>query len=208
MLKTFLKFFLFLDNFCYKAISCLAVRSEKGVHPKHRLTKYHQFFLNNISSDDKVLDVGCGHGLLAFEIAQKAKEVFAIDILKSNIEKAKKNYNLANLHFILGDALEYNFESKFDVIVLSNVLEHIKESKPFLFKMGKLSEKLLIRVPFLERDWLVLYKKEMQVEHRLDKGHFIEYTMEDFKKELKQVGLSLEEHLIRFGEIWALVKKL
>ena len=57
----------------------------------------------------------------------------------------------------------------------------------------------------INRDWITLYKKELGIEWRLDKTHYIEYTLESFKKELEKAGLNLEKYSIQFGEIWAVV---
>lgn len=40
-----------------------------GEHPKHRLTKYHEFFTNRIQDGQRILDVGCGYGAVARSIA-------------------------------------------------------------------------------------------------------------------------------------------
>ncbi|HFB97737.1 MAG TPA: hypothetical protein ENJ62_01220, partial [Bryobacterales bacterium] len=40
-----------------------------GEHPKHRLIKYHDFFIRRISGGQRVLDVGCGYGAVARSIA-------------------------------------------------------------------------------------------------------------------------------------------
>lgn len=69
-----------------------AVKLENDIHPKHRLMNYHQFFIDNISSNEKVLDIGCGNGFLAYDIAKKAKKVLGIDISEENIKTANKNY--------------------------------------------------------------------------------------------------------------------
>ena len=37
-------------------------RDHKGIHPKHDILKYHQFFLSNVATTDTVLDLGAGHG--------------------------------------------------------------------------------------------------------------------------------------------------
>ena len=39
-----------------------AVAMGAGVHPKHRLTRYHDFFVQHIPADARVLDIGCGVG--------------------------------------------------------------------------------------------------------------------------------------------------
>ena len=64
-------------------------------------------------------------------------------------------------------------------------------------------KRFLFRVPLIDREWLVAYKKEMGVEYRLDPTHFIEYTLEQFKDELKQANITIKQVDIRFGEIYA-----
>jgi hypothetical protein len=42
-----------------------------GVNPKHRLTRYHDFFVDRIAPDSRVLDIGCGVGAVALGIAER-----------------------------------------------------------------------------------------------------------------------------------------
>lgn len=208
MYKVFVKLASKLHNFSYKLVSALAIKCENGIHPKHRLIRYHQFFIDNILPTDKILDIGCGNGELAYDMAQKAKKVLAIDISEEKISKARENYKSHNLKFIAGDAASYDFGEQFDVIVLSNVLEHIEQRVEFLIKMKNLAPKILIRTPMFNRDWLCLYKKELGIEYRLDTTHFIEYTLQTLKQELTQAGLALADYSAQFGEIWGVVKTL
>jgi len=204
--KILTKFALRLHNFAYELSSKLAIKTEGGLHPKHRLTNYHQFFIDNISPEDKVLDIGCGNGALTFEVAKKAKKVVGIDLDKKNIKIAKEKHQAPNIEYLVGDATKNLPNQKFDVIILSNVLEHIENRVELLQKIRNLAPKILIRVPMINRDWITTYKKELGIEWRLDKTHYIEYTLESFKEELKEAGLNLEKYSIQFGEIWAVVK--
>ena len=88
---------------------------------------------------------------------------------------------------------------------MSNVLEHIEKRKELLETIKEIADVLLIRVPTLDRSWLALYKKEMNVEYRLDKTHFIEYTIDTFKREINSAGLEVLSYSIQFGEIRAKV---
>jgi len=204
--KFFLKLSLRLSNWLYKVISVLAIKSEGGLHPKHRLIGYHNFFLNNILADNSVLDIGCGNGALAYDLAQKVRSVVGIDIVEKNIVKAKTKFNKSNIKYIVGDATKDLSGEKFDVIVLSNVLEHIEDRLTFLKGIRGLAGKFLVRVPMFDRDWLPLYKKELGVEWRLDRTHFTEYTEVSFRGELEKAGYRIEKLNIQFGEIWAVVK--
>jgi 2-polyprenyl-3-methyl-5-hydroxy-6-metoxy-1,4-benzoquinol methylase len=190
-----------LHNFVYKLNSFLAIKSEGGKHPKHRILNYHQFFLNNITQGSSVLDIGCSSGDLTFDLAKKANKVIGIDLNEKYLEKAKEKNRADNINYVLGDATSYDFKEKFDFIVLSNVLEHIENRVEFLKKIRPLSAKFLIRVPMINRDWITLYKKEIGVEYRLDKGHFIEYTLQGLQKELETSGYKIDNYLIEFGEI-------
>ena len=204
--KYLVKLFLKLHNFSYKLSSIFAIKAEGGLHPKHRLMNYHRFFLDNILEGDIVLDIGCGNGALAYDLAKKANKVVGIDLSPQNIELARQKYQSSNVEYRVGDATKDLPNEKFNVVVLSNVLEHIKNRVKFLQKIKKLAPKILIRVPMINRDWITLYKKELGVEYRLDNTHFIEYTLEGFKKELQKAGLTLNNYSIQFGEIWAVVK--
>jgi len=207
ILVLIIKVVLKLHSFCYRLVGWLGKKIEKqGIHPKHRIMNYHQFFINNVNKRDGVLDVGCGNGALTYDLAKKAKKVVGIDIEKKNIKFANKNYKRENLKFIIGDSIEYKFNRKFDIVILSNVLEHIENRAEFLRKIRNLAPKILIRVPMINRDWLVLYKKEMGLEWRADKTHYIEYTLESFQEELEKANLKIDKFSIQFGEIWSVVK--
>lgn len=205
--KILLKLSLKFSNFNYKLISYLAIKNEGGIHPKHRLLKYHNFFLNNISLDDNVLDIGCGNGELAFDVAKKAKNVVAVDIDPEKIDAAKTKHVGQNIKYKIADATKDLNEEKYDVIMLSNVLEHIENRVEFLEKIKPLADKFLIRVPTFDRDWVPLYKKELGIEWRLDLTHYIEFTEKTFREEIFAAGLKIESLYVQFGEIYSVIKK-
>lgn len=196
-----------LHNLSYNLSSKFAVRAEDGLHPKHRLMKYHDFFKDNINNGDSVLDIGCGNGSLAFDLAKKAEKVVAIDIIHQNINIARKKYSADNIEYLIGDATSCNFTQTFDSVILSNVLEHINNRVEFLNKIKTLASKILIRVPMINRNWITLYKKESGVEWRSDPSHYTEYTIESLQNELEKAGLKLEHYSIQFGEIWGTAVK-
>lgn len=207
LIKSLLNFFVQVDNFCYRVINKLVVLENNGIHPKHRILNYHKFFTDNILATDNVLDVGCGNGNVAFSIAQKANSVVAVDIKEQNITYAKKHFLKENLEFLVGDVLNFNFGRKFEILVLSNVLEHIEDRVAFLKRLHLVSDKILLRVPLLDRDWLTVYKKERNMEYRLDPTHFTEYTLTSLGDELVCAGWCIDTHSIQFGEFWGILKK-
>jgi 2-polyprenyl-3-methyl-5-hydroxy-6-metoxy-1,4-benzoquinol methylase len=205
-MKIIIKILIKLNDFILKLIDYLSIKINKGIHPKHELTKYYDFFINNIKSGDSVLDIGCGIGFVSDKLAQKAKNVTGVDIEEKNLSIAKNKFVKENLRFILADATQYDFKEKFDVVILSNVLEHIKNRIEFLEKIKNLSNKFLIRVPMINRDWMTLYKKELGLWYFNDPTHYTEYTLDSFKQEISSANLSVESCSIQFGEIWAIIK--
>lgn len=190
-----------LHNFSYRMSGSLSAAMEPDrLHPKHRLTDYHDWFAKQIRPEWVVLDIGCGNGALSFEVSRHCKKVIGIDISAENIRQAKAR---SGCEFICADVTKYQFVDKFDAAILSNVLEHIEDRVSFLKKASQYCERFIIRVPMIDRDWITLYKKEMSIDYRLDPNHFIEYTLADFLEELDKAGLKLESYRVRYGELYA-----
>jgi SAM-dependent methyltransferase len=177
-----------------------------GVHTKHRHTRYHDFFVARVQEGERVLDLGCGKGTLAFDLVRRAgAAVVAVDIDSQHIAQATRRYADPRLNFCVGDITTGLIVGRFDVVVLSNVLEHLPERVAFLRRIRAQigPSRLLIRVPLYERDWRVPLKRELGVEWRLDPSHETEYTLESLAREMESAGLSISHQEVRWGEIWA-----
>jgi trans-aconitate methyltransferase len=109
---------------------------------------------------------------------------------------------------MVGDVRYQLPDGPIDVVILSNVLEHLTERPAFLSRlMESLSpSRFLIRVPLFDRDWRVPLKRELGVEWRLDLTHEVEYTVESFSEEMVNTGLRISQQEVRWGELWAVVK--
>lgn len=181
------------------------------LHPKHRLMNYHKWFADKLQPEWKILDAGCGNGALSFDLKLKCREVVGIDINPEYINEAKNRFQADGIKYINADILEFPLDQDFDAIVLSNLLEHIEDRARFLKSLAKSQTKsplILIRVPFFERDWITLYKKERGLGWKLDSTHYTEYTLEQFENELFQAGLKIRSYEIKFGEIYCVAKKV
>jgi hypothetical protein len=99
-------------------------------------------------------------------------------------------------------------DERFDVIVLSNVLEHIEDRGGLLRRLVERfhPERVLIRVPLLERTWLVPLREELGLWHFSDPTHAVEYDLDRFERELDGAGLNIESAQQRWGEIWAVAR--
>lgn len=204
-----LRLLLRLDNGLYAQTGPLAVAYGRGLHPKHRHTGYHDFFVERLRPGETVLDLGCGNGALSRDMAQRAgARVLGIDIEEGNIARARKRHAHPRVEYLVGDALRELPGRRFDTVVLSNVLEHLPGREEFLRRLAQTlgPGRLLIRVPLFERDWRVPLKRELGLPWRADPTHQTEYTLESFQAEMTAAGLEIKERQVRWGEIWAEVK--
>jgi SAM-dependent methyltransferase len=199
-----------LHRWCYEKIGPLAVAAEGGLHPKHRLTRYHRFFVDNVAAGESVLDIGCGNGALLKDIAAKTKApAVGIELSEENAAAARQALaGAAGVRVVCGDATEYSAERPFDAVVLSNVLEHLDGRAAFLRRLRERHPraKFLIRVPQWDRQWLVPYMEEQGLDSRLDPTHRLEYTEEKLDAELREAGLEPVRKEFRWGEIYVVAR--
>ena len=85
----------------------------------------------------KILDLGCGGGLISEALSKLGANVTGIDFVEDNINAAKIHAKENNLKI---NYKTLNFEnekinSKFDVIVIFEVLEHLSNWKSFIEKI-------------------------------------------------------------------------
>ena len=189
-----------------RQLDAAAIRYDDGVHAKHRLTGYHDFFVERIRPGERVLDVGSGKGELAHDLVVRADaEVVGIDNDPHHLAFARARYAHERLHFLEGDVLAAVPDGHFDVIVLSNVLEHVADRVGLLRALvaSARPRALLFRVPVLARDWTVPLRRELGLDYFSDPGHHVEYDEAGFRGELAAAGLEVTELLLVWGEIWA-----
>tara|TARA_B100001250_G_scaffold405332_1_gene422655 strand:- start:1035 stop:1763 length:729 start_codon:yes stop_codon:yes gene_type:complete len=93
----------------------------------------------------KILDIGCGGGLLSEPMARLGANVTGIDPSSKNIKVAKHHLKKSklNIKYFECSPERFNSNSKFDVILNMEIIEHvenvdtfIKQSSRFLNKQG------------------------------------------------------------------------
>ena len=91
----------------------------------------------------KILDIGCGGGLLSEPMSRLGAEVYGIDASEKNINVAKLHAKKNNLKINYSCSSPENFTTKikFDVILNMEIVEHVKDVDFFLKSCSKLLKK-------------------------------------------------------------------
>ncbi|MDD3284538.1 MAG: class I SAM-dependent methyltransferase [Patescibacteria group bacterium] len=120
---------------------------------KQLLDKQIKKILNNKVSV-KILDLGCGTGDYIKTFEKYNIDYTGLDLSDYAIEKLKQKYK--SYKFICDDLLKIEGNSKYDLIFMSEVLEHIENENLFLEKIYTLLNNngiLILSVPYDPKLW-------------------------------------------------------
>src|SRR5258708_22483158 len=152
--------------------------------------------LNKVIDGDKlqILDVGSGVGTLDFYLAKKVGAIYGIDISKKAVSIAKKNaklFGLTNLKFYIGNVNKFKFTSKFDLILCSEIIEHVEDDRKLLGDLRKHLKKtglIFISTPL---ESAPLYKWHLTKEFDKRVGHLRRYNLKMLNDLAKNNGLKI-----------------
>ena len=91
----------------------------------------------------KILDIGCGGGLLSEPFKRLGAEIVGIDASSKNINVAKlhaKKNNL-NIKYLCTSPENFKTDIKFDVILNMEIIEHVEDINFFIKSCSKLLKK-------------------------------------------------------------------
>ena len=91
----------------------------------------------------KILDVGCGGGLLSEPMCRLGAKVTGIDASDKNIKVAKLHSKKNNLQidYFCSSPEKFNAKGKFDVVLNMEIVEHVEDVNFFLKSCSKLLKK-------------------------------------------------------------------
>ncbi len=102
----------------------------------------------NFSKEDRVLDLGCGTGLITEKIAKQVNSVIGLDLSE---EMIKNSIKAKNIKYVVGNAKKLPFENKyFDKVISFTVIQDI-DKWDYVFKEIKRVSKGEILLTVLKR---------------------------------------------------------
>ena len=132
---------------------------EGKINPNIQLDSQRRihWFLENLYGEN-ILDIGCSQGILPLLAGREGKTVIGIDNDYEAISYALNKLNEEStevkefVKFVCADFLNYNFgNTKFDTIVLGEILEHLYNPTLFVEKASHLiadNGRLIVSGPF------------------------------------------------------------
>ncbi|MCO4782083.1 MAG: class I SAM-dependent methyltransferase [Candidatus Cloacimonetes bacterium] len=132
-------------------------------------------------SGKKILDFGCGDGVLTYELEKCGAHAHGVDLSEIAVQFGKERHLQlgSNATFKVGSCLEAPYEDNyFDAIVSSDVIEHVPSAKKFLEEVKRI----------LKPNGVAIISTPIRfTESPLDKMHVVEWFEEEYKTVVQEV---------------------
>jgi len=156
------------------------------------------YFINKyLKKNANVLDIGCGAGTVCFYIAGKGNKVLGFDISPKAIRACQESSLIMGLNklakFKVINFPEQTVKEKFDLIIFSEVIEHLQNDNLALKKIYNLLNKagtLIITTPSLHAP---LYRIGYATGFDERVGHRRRYIIEGLSKQCGKSGFTIVE---------------
>jgi 2-polyprenyl-3-methyl-5-hydroxy-6-metoxy-1,4-benzoquinol methylase len=187
--------------------TCRSVRrfpefQEYFVHYPIKRSKYssHYYATKMVGSNQDVLDIGCGEGFFASELAKSGNRIIGVDNLPSPPRRSMDQYFTADLDEGLQSTIDKLQGKRFDKVLLLDVLEHLRRPERILkqcHEVLKPEGRLVVSLPNVAnitvRLMLLLGRFNYQERGILDKTHLRFFTGSTARCLLEENGYSIVE---------------
>ena len=156
--------------------------------------------IRKIGSGLKILDIGCGYGSLGEAMTVKGNQVFGIDLSPAAVRRAQNRvYFACEADLTKPETIPERIrKEKFDIIVLSDVIEHLYNPKAAVIYAKTLLRddgKIILSVPnvanWATRLHLLFGLWEYTVSGVLDRSHIRFFTLNSVTRLLRSAGLEI-----------------
>ncbi len=154
-----------------------------------------------LKDDSKILDYGCGTGLVAFSLSNETNEVIGMDNSSGMVEQFNKKAK--ELDFLNIKAIQHNIDNEdltqneFDLIITSMSLHHIKNANIFIEKAYKaLKNDGFLCINDLDKEDGTFHKK-----HNNEGVYHFGFDKNELENSLKNLGFKIIDYKIVHTDI-------
>ncbi len=157
---------------------------------KMRLAYMVRPLVKRLASGSKILEVGCGSGLLAVYLKECGYDIEVTDIDRSLIVEIENAFGLKGY---CGEITDIEIEKQYDAVILNNVVEHLTDPVAVLRRVNELVKAdglVFIEVPNIESFQFKLFNNRwfpLQLPE-----HLYHFTPASLNMVVQQAGLEQE----------------
>lgn len=179
-----------------------------NLHARCRFQEIPKQFGAEVSQGAKVLDAGCGNGMLSLQAHRRGADVLGISIKQNEVDGCRQMFNrgrsipeerlrFENLNLYDMEAAEYQF----DGIICTEVLEHIKDDVGICRKFFELLRPggcVHITSPNAEHPYNVEFPLDLE-----EKGGHVRpgYTEQTYRELLEPLGFEIDRTVGLGGKV-------
>ena len=187
-----------------RSVNCYPEFQEYFVHYPIKHSKYSSHYYARLmtGSNHDVLDIGCGEGFFAAELAQSGNRITGIDDRVAPANAVFERYFSADLDAGIAPVIGQLNGQRFDRILLLDVLEHLKSPEQILQQAhGALKPEgsLIVSLPnvanIVVRIQLLFGRFKYRQRGLLDKTHLRFFTRKTARRLLEENGYSIDREV-------------
>jgi 2-polyprenyl-3-methyl-5-hydroxy-6-metoxy-1,4-benzoquinol methylase len=121
----------------------------RGLEPSDFATRM-SFLREHVAAGERVLDVGCGEGRFAAELALQGASVLGVDVAEEPLRRARELHPQLELRVVDGDGAWDLPDASFDVVWAGEVIEHVGDTAAWLSEARRVMRsggRLLLSTP-------------------------------------------------------------
>lgn len=173
-------------------IEFIAIETAPLYLKEEHLARYN--FASQFVANKNVLDIACGTGYGSEMLAKAgAAHVDGVDLSPSNIEYAKAHHQHEKITFRTGDITTYTSDTKYDVVVSFETIEHVQDYHKTLANLYQLllpGGRLIISTPNRPMSWRPARTLDDKPHNQF---HVREFNLEEFKSVLREHGFHFSD---------------
>jgi 2-polyprenyl-3-methyl-5-hydroxy-6-metoxy-1,4-benzoquinol methylase len=160
--------------------------------PEERLRR--AFLLEHVDPQSRVLDVGCGEGHFAAELAQAGISVVGVDVAEEPLRRARSRYPSLDLRIVPAEDTWPLPDAGFEVVWAGETIEHVADTPGWFSEMRRLllpGGSLLLSTPAhgrFARLRLALSGKAFDAHFDPRADHLRFYTRRTLRRSLEDSG--------------------